>query len=234
MNEPSGSSESGSTRYPSFVRGQDVIICVIGPHGGEGRDGYFPRKRGDIERCGATYWYMGSAALDVESIRQYGVSSTEQGVTPYCYFILPASKGGAKDTKSTVSATHYRPSSEDEWIELPTEMSSVGGRMSKRACAMVFDELEEFEEGTLKLDLWDYSMPLLEEPGTEHAPSYDPVSIGIGRSTLLISFCAENYWATAPTSKRKPGSRTRQRGVVARGRLAPPYAVYISRQGGDA
>tara|TARA_R110002050_G_scaffold76768_1_gene164199 strand:- start:195 stop:851 length:657 start_codon:yes stop_codon:yes gene_type:complete len=176
------------------VEGEDVIICVIGPHGGEAQNASIARKASDIAVVGRTFWYMGSAALDTPTIQRIGEERRDRGKSTWCYFISPASKGGAKDTKSDGRATHYRRSPDVEWSKLPEGLTSLGGRLTARACAMTFDSIETTDKEWLHL--WDYSMgegttACLDRGGERER---EPVRIGIGRSTLHIRYEGKGYW----------------------------------------
>lgn len=96
-----------------------------------------------------------------------------------------------------------------DWVDLPTGIGKVTGKLP--GGAFVIGSLSSAHDH--KIDLWDY---------VEH-PDMQPMKFQQGASTLCAS----------PTQDGKAlGMKSHIRDVVAIGRLAPPYAVFLQASSG--
>lgn len=111
-------------------------------------------------------------------------------------------EGGATPTGSSQCASRM---SEDQrnWIPLPKGIGPVTGKING-GTALVLDSLEPC---SASIDLWRFM---------EH-PSSDPVRFMLGASTACL----------IPAVEIAAGMKSRYRRVLAVGRLAKPYAVYL-------
>ena len=178
------------------------VISVMGAHAGEDADLIFRRKIADCARVGRTFWVARSpkarpAQVQTICTRGWG----------YVVFVDPSSPGGARPTTRADSATEYSPD-RTAWFPLPSGLGPVTGKLDNSAVAFVFDELTTDVDGTVDLwayaDAWDSDMPL---------------RFALGLSTA----CA----LRKDMSRHPRRMKSRYRRVVAVGRLADPYSVWL-------
>ena len=214
-----------------------AVVCVIGPHAGEGMKEIFDRKRGDIERCGHTIWVCLSSQISrggVLSLCGDGEGVDERNDV-WFLMISSSSKGDAKDTKVADAATEMSQDGGVTWSKMPDGMSPVTGNLAKRkkkgTPAFVFDRFitYEDEDGVSKqeIDLWDFAQyhwkeGEIEEEGEgkgEVEGKAMPLKIHLGGSTLLAKRC--------DTSMLDGRILSHKRRVIAAARLAHPFCVMI-------
>jgi len=123
--------------------------------------------------------------------------SSYPGVT--VYFIA----GGAIPT-GTAQAANQMSEDKKVWTSLPRGIGKVTGRLSG-ATGLVLDQLELCSD--LSIDLWRFA---------EH-PIQQPLRFMQGASTACV----------VPAGKIADGMVARHRRIVAMGRLAEPFAVYL-------
>lgn len=120
----------------------------------------------------------------------------------FVLFLEASSKNGARPTTTEERATMLSMDG-TKWSTLPAHIGPVTGRISS-AYAFVLSELTTFTQPPL-VDLWNY----VDENG-------DAVRFRLGASTLLAQRSAPNA-----------GMKSRYRRVLAVGKLAEPYAVWL-------
>ena len=179
----------------------------MGPHAGEDSDEIFTRKIEDICKSGRTFWLVRSHMAKPCMIHQFCSVAVQQACIPSCFFLKPSSPGGAMPTKSNDAASEYS-SDFSTWYPLPKDIGKVTGRISPGAFALVFDELTMRQSDTI--DLWDYA---------NFFDPQQPIKIRQGASTV----CAVGKDTRIHPDKMKSHSRS----VIAAGRLAKPYAVWL-------
>ena len=178
------------------------VVSVMGDHAGESVDAIFKRKIADIGRTRRTFWLMKSPKA-----RPAQVQGICRPVPAFTIFVRPATKGGARPTKTETAAREYSADGQS-WHPLPQGIGPVTGKLDAGAFALVFDKMEIVPSGTL--DLWGYAD--LSDP-------QKPLKFIIGCSTL----CAVRKDMTSHFERIK----SRYRGVVAVARLADPYCVWL-------
>jgi len=180
----------------------ECVISVMGDHAGEGIDAIFERKMADIDTAGHTFWVAKSAKARPAQVQS--LCTTQAG---YVIFVEAATQGGARPTIASVSASEYS-SDQIDWLPLPPGIGPVTGKIDNSATAFVFDQLTTVSSGTL--DLWRYS---------DHLDVSRPVRFILGCSTM----CAVRADMTTHSQRMK----SRFRRIVAVGRLAEPYCVWL-------
>jgi hypothetical protein len=178
------------------------IISVMGDHAGEDVDTIFNRKTDDITRVGKTFWLMKSPKARPVRVQEICESSPV-----YMIFVEPATKGGARPTKTGDVAKKYS-SDGQTWHPIPEGLSPVTGKLDKGAAALVFDVMTTAVSGTL--DLWSYA---------DFSDLQKPMKFILGCSTV----CAVKKNMTSHPGRMK----SRYRGIVAVARLAEPYCVSL-------
>ena len=172
---------------------EKIIFTIVGPHAKENLDDIFSRKKRDIKKEGKTFWV-------IKRIKQKKPNDVQE----FCknpdvkiYFISPATKDGAQDTKSNTKNKEY---SEDNkcWNKLP--ISKVTG--TGKDCAFILDSLEM--KNNCEIDINHYA----EE-------SHKPVEFLRGASTI----CAIKEDMTSHPNRLKSNIRK----VWAVGTLKYPY-----------
>lgn len=178
------------------------VLSVMGDHAGEKTVDIFHRKAADIQRIGKTFWLIRSPKAKPEHVqRACGI------VGSYVIFIEPSTRGGARPTTTEHIAVEYSEDSKT-WQKLPEGLSPVTGKIDKNAYALVFDQIEMCDSELL--DLWDYG---------DFSDSSKPVRFIIGASTV----CA----IREETQLKPEGMKSRYRRIIAIGKLARPYGVYL-------
>jgi hypothetical protein len=180
----------------------ECVISVMGAHAGEGVDTIFSRKIGDCEAFGRTFWVAKSAKARPEQVQTLCASGPG-----YVIFVEPASPGGARPTTQAESAAEYSPDRVN-WCSLPEGIGPVTGQMDDLAAALVFNALATDEDGTI--DLWKYA---------DRSDVSRPPKFTLGLSTI----CA----VRKDTSEHPDRMKSRERRVVAVGRLTRPYCVWL-------
>ena len=184
-----------------------AVLSVMGPHAGEEPDAIFTRKRADILTGGRTFWLIRSHMAKPNMIQKLCSAAVHEACNPLCLFLEPSSPGGAVPTKSDCAASEYSPDF-STWHALPRGLTPVTGRITPSACALVFDELTI--RGSEVIDLWDYA---------DFFDPQRPITIRQGASTV----CAVDR----DTRSHPDRMRSHLRCVIAIGRLAEPYAVWL-------
>lgn len=177
------------------------IISVMGDHAGESVAVIFERKIADVTRVGKTFWLIKSPEAQPFQVQAMS------GIIPiYVLFIAPTTKGGSRPTIAQDAAKEY---SENRvaWHHFPDGMSPVTGKLDARATVLVFDKLSTCN-GTL--DLWNYA---------NLADTQKPVKFILGCSTI----CTVRKDMGFHPARLK----SRHRQVLAVGRLALPYCVWV-------
>lgn len=184
-----------------------AVFSVMGPHAGEDSAAIFDRKTADINQGGKTFWLVRSQLAKPDMVQKLCSEAIKQTCNPLCFFLEPSSPGGAVPTKSNCAASEYS-SDFSTWHPLPTSLSPVTGRISPSACALMFDELIVRESEII--DLWGYA---------DFFDSRRPITIRQGASTV----CAIGRETRTHPDRMKSHLRP----VIAIGRLAYPYAVWL-------
>jgi hypothetical protein len=184
-----------------------VLISVMGPHAGEDEVEIFKRKINDIGKVGKTFWLVKSHQAKPDTVQKICKEAKADGKNVFCFFVRSSSRGGATPTKTSDSAELY---SDDrvKWNELPAGLSPVTGKIDSGAYALIFDELQ-LNMGTL--NLWNYA---------DFRNQSKPIKIMQGGSTL----CAVKKEVNCPQEER---IKSRYRDIVAVGKLAEPYGVWL-------
>lgn len=183
-------------------RASECVVSVMGAHATEDPATIFARKIEDCRTVGRTFWVAKSAKArpaQVQALCRAGVS--------YVLFVEPASPGGTRPTKESESAAECSPDGAT-WSSLPDGIGPVTGQMDRRAAALVFDRLTTDVDGVI--DLWEYADGVNPDM---------PLKLKLGLSTV----CGVRRDMSAHPSRMK----SRFRRVVAVGRLAPPYCVWL-------
>jgi hypothetical protein len=184
------------------LRAPTCVISVMGAHAGEDAAAIFSRKISDCMETGRTFWVAKSARARPAQVQ--AICNSSHG---YVIFVEPATPGGARPTKESVSATAYSPD-RATWLPLPNKLGPVTGQMDHSATALVFDELTTDVDRTL--DLWGYA---------DGADPDKPLKFILGLSTA----CAVQKDMSTHPSRMK----SRYRRIVAVARLAEPYCVWV-------
>lgn len=180
------------------------IITVMGGHAGEGEDTIFNRKIDDIEQNGRTFWVVRSRKAQPFQLQE--MCKTE---TAYVIFVSPATKGGARDTVTNNSASEFSTNGAD-WSPLPEGLGPVTGKLDSQTSALVLDRLTLTIKDELELDLCDYA---------DFSDPTMPLKLMQGCSTIC------SVRKDMRHHPDKPKSRIRD--VIAVGRLAQPYCVWV-------
>ena len=178
------------------------VISVMGAHAGEDAAAIFSRKISDCTEIGRTFWVAKSAKARPAQVQ--AICNSSRG---YVIFVEPATPGGVRPTKESVSATEYSPD-RARWLPLPSKIGPVTGQMDDSATALVFDELTTDVDRIL--DLWGYA---------DGADPDKPLKFVLGLSTA----CAVQKDMSTHPNRMK----SRYRRIVAVARLAEPYCVWV-------
>jgi len=184
------------------LRAPKCVVSVMGAHAGEDADTIFDRKIEDCAAVGRTFWVAKSAKARPEQVQ--AMCDSGRG---YVIFVEPASPGGPRPTTEADSAVEYS-ADRIQWISLPDGLGPVTGQMDDSAAALVFDQLTTEVDRTV--DLWKYA---------DGADPDRPLRFILGLSTV----CAVKKDMSAHPQRMK----SRYRRVVAVGRLAQPYCVWV-------
>jgi hypothetical protein len=186
---------------------QYSLFSVMGPHAGEGSAEIFDRKIADVLTTGRTFWVIRSHKAKPDMVQTIGATVCATSGNPLCAFLAPSSPGGAAPTKTASAATAY---SADHcvWNPLPSGIGPVTGQLTPGTCALVFDDISL--QPSTAVDLWQYA--------DFFAPGR-PVTIRQGASTLGVT--------PHDTSSHPDRIKTHLRAVLAIGRLAHPFAVWL-------
>ncbi len=183
------------------------VFSVMGPHAGEDPDTIFTRKIADVKNVGRTFWVVHSHKAKPDMIQSVGATVCDSSGEPLCAFLAPSSPGGAVPTKTASAAVEYS-ADRREWIPMPHGMTTVTGKMTPSTCALVFDQLWLLTSAFV--DLWQYA---------DFFDPKQPVIIRQGASTLGV--------IRKDTSSHPNRMKSHLRQVIAVGRLAHPYAVWL-------
>ncbi len=183
------------------------ILSVMGPHAGEDSDAIFKRKMADIRNVGRTFWVIRSHKARPDMIQVIGSAARNRADEPLCAFLEPSSPGGAVPTQTSSAAAEYS-TNLSTWETLPPEIGPVTGKITRSACALVFDQIALRESAML--DLWQYADFFNQE---------QPVKIRQGASTVGV--------VARDTSAHPDRMKSRIREVIAVGRLVEPFAVWL-------
>ncbi|MCX7007891.1 MAG: hypothetical protein NTY53_11710 [Kiritimatiellaeota bacterium] len=183
------------------------VLSVMGPHAGEDSDKIFARKIADIRIAGKTFWVIRSYKAKPDMIQTICLAARDRANEPLCAFLEPSSPGGAVPTKTSCAAAEYS-TDLSKWESLPSGIGPVTGKMTRGACALVFDQLVLCESRVL--DLWDCADFFNQE---------QPVKIRQGASTIGV--VGKN------TSAHSDRMKSHIRQVLAIGRLTEPFAVWL-------
>jgi hypothetical protein len=183
------------------------LFSVMGPHAGESSEAIFARKIADIKNSGQTFWLVRSHKAKPDMVQSVGATVCGGPHELLCAFLAPSSPGGAVPTKTASAAVEF---SRDRrrWEAMPPGITPVTGQMTPSTCALVFDQLRLLTSAVV--DLWEY------------ADFFDPelpVKIRQGASTLGAT--------RQDTSAHPDRMKSHLRQVIAVGRLAYPYAVWL-------
>lgn len=182
-----------------------LIISVIGPHAGETENTIFKRKIEDINNVGKTFWLIKSHLSKPDMVQQFCRIGLREKLKVYCFFIEPSIIGGANPTIKDMAAKSFSADGVT-WQKLPEGLGRVTGKIDKNAYALVFDELKMVTD---TIDLWNY---------VNFFKPNEPLKIMQGGSTLCVLKQENDF-------KNKIKSRCRK--IVAIGRLASPYCVWL-------
>jgi hypothetical protein len=190
------------SRLDEALRAPKCVISVMGAHAGEDAAVIFSRKIADCDTVGRTFWVARSPKARPEQVQ--ALCAAGYG---YVLFVEPATSGGARATSLSETASEYS-RDRTEWLPLPDGLSPVTGQMDRLAAALVFDRLTTEVHGAI--DLWEYAA---------FADATRPLRFTLGCSTV----CASRRTTAAHPDRMK----SRYRGLVAVGRLAEPYCVWV-------
>jgi len=182
-----------------------LIISFIGPHAGETENTIFKRKIEDINYVGKTFWLIKSHQSKPDIIQRFCRVGLSDKFMIYCFFIEPSSIGGANPTKTDMSAKSFSTDGET-WQKFPERLGPITGKIDKGAYALVFDDLKMVTD---TIDLWSY---------VNFFKPNEPLKIMQGGSTLC---------ALKQENDFKNKIKSRYRKIVAVGRLALPYCVWL-------
>lgn len=183
------------------------VFSVMGSHAGEESDAIFARKIADIRNAGRTFWVVRSHRAKPDMIQAIGTAVCSNSGEPLCAFLAPSSPGGAVPTKTSSAAAEYS-ANRSTWYALPSGITPVTGQMTPSTCALVFDQLR-LEEVAI-VDMWEYA---------DFFNSDQPVKIRQGASTVGV--------LRGNTSAHPDRMKSHLRHVMAVGRLAEPFAVWL-------
>ena len=185
-----------------------VVLSVMGPHAGETSGKIFDRKIRDIYKIGKTFWVVHSPSAKPDNVQRLCLKASQHNYIVDCILLAPSSANGAEDTKTTKKAKEY---SIDglEWESLPysEDLSKVTGKITNSTCALIIDE---FAFRKFDIDLWEYA---------NFVNTRKPIIFRRGESTV----CG----IKKDTSTYPDKMKSRLRSVIAVGRLAKPYAVWL-------
>ena len=186
---------------------QYSFLSIIGSHAGEEFNDILIRKKKDIQNVGKTFWVINSYKAKPNMIQTICNSDRSQAAERLCAFLEPSSIGGSVPTKTSLVATEYSVDM-SKWEKFPSGIGPVTGKITRSACALVFDDLSlcEFEA----LDLWQYA---------DFFNQDQPVKILQGASTIGV--IAKN------TSTHPNRMKSHLRQIVAVGKLSEPFAVWL-------
>jgi hypothetical protein len=183
------------------------LFSVMGPHAGESSEAIFARKIADVRNIGRTFWVVRSHKAKPNMIQTVGATVCRASREPLCAFLPPSSPGGAVPTKTASAAAEYS-IDQHQWEAMPTGITPVTGQMTPSTCALVFDQLCLL---TLTVvDLWQYA---------DFFDPKSPVKIRQGASTLGVTH--------RDTASHPDRMKSHLREIVAVGRLAHPFAVWL-------
>ena len=183
------------------------VFSVMGPHAGEDSETIFTRKIADVKNVGRTLWVVRSHKAKPDMIQSIGATVCNTSGEPLCAFLAPSTTGGAVPTKTSTAAVEYS-ADRREWTPIPHGMTAVTGKMTPSTCALVFDQL--FLLTSAFVDLWQYA---------DFFEPNQPVIIRQGASTLGVM--------QKDTSNHPNRMKSHCRQVIAVGRLAHPFAVWL-------
>jgi len=183
------------------------IFSVMGPHAGEDSDTIFTRKIADIRNVGRTFWVIRSHKAKPDMVQAVCTKVCEKPEKLFCGFLAPSSPGGAMPTKTAAAAVEFS-ADRVKWEALPAGISPVTGKMASNTCALVFDDL--YLLSSTIVDLWQYA---------DFFDPMKPVKIRQGASTLGVAY--------KDTSAHPDKMKSHFRQVIAVGRLAYPFAVWL-------
>lgn len=193
-----GSSEPTDVPIASSNVNKPCIFSVIGPHGGESLEQIFARKIEDTLRCKHTYWLARSESCSPQIVQQL---CTEGPVA--CYFLEPASSGGARPAVTAESAKEHSPDGRT-WASLHKDLSPVTGKVRDgKAWALVLDRIV-LQEGDTTVDVSQFN----------DVRTGEPARFKLGASTI----CAVPGKGTLPPRARR---------VAAIAQLTAPYCVWL-------
>jgi hypothetical protein len=195
-----------------------LVISVMGPHAGESERAIFERKINDVHRIGRTFWLINSHRAEPPMVQRLLSEAKKERANCYCVFIAPSSQGGAVHASTSDSAKSY---SKDGliWHNLPSGLSPVTGRINRKTCALVFDQLELTHSNSY-LDLWNYAdffnqdLPI---SGSRHLP----------RGKKFIQGFSTVCAIKKDMSSHKDRMKSNHRRITAIGRICDPYCVYL-------
>ena len=183
------------------------VVSVMGPHAGEDSDEIFARKIADIRSAGRTFWVIRSHKAKPDMIQYIGSAVRNRSGEPLCAFLAPSSPGGAVPTKTSSAAVEYS-ANQSKWQPLPAGITPVTGQITPSTCALVFDQLCFRESASI--DLWQYA---------DFFNQDQPVKIRQGASTIGVRI--------GNTSTHPDRMKSHLRQIMAVGRLAEPFAVWL-------
>jgi hypothetical protein len=179
-----------------------AIFSVMGPHAGEDSASIFTRKAEDINKIGKTFWFHRSYMARPDTVQKFCKEAIQQNCNPICLFLL----GASVPTKESDAAKEYSIDSYT-WNQLPIGLGPVTGNIKKKNYALIFNELTVRNFG--EIYLWDYVF----------FDSQELIQTARGASTVCGIF--------KNTGIHHNIKKTKIRQVIAIGRLAAPYAVWL-------
>jgi len=182
-----------------------AIISVVGIHANEGIGHIFTRKIREARESGKTYWAYRSSLADPKTVQEFGLMAEKEKSAAACLFIEASSPRATKPTKGNEKALLFSLNKE-AWNKIPDENLITGS--SSSSFALVLDKIDLID-GT-SIDLWEYS----QKDNPEKA-----VRIMLGNSTIC---CLKH-----PTGNGQPKMKSRYRKILAIGRLAQPYGIWL-------
>jgi len=187
---------------------EHLILSSAGPHAGQAWRQIVARKSSDVDRAGHSVWVLNSNAARPEMVQTF---CEKQGARYVIFVTRERGKGsrgtaapdvaGKPGTTRDQRARHYS-ADRGSWASLDPLLTEVTGDIRRSTTGLWFDCLEETPSGSL--DLGSFVKHHDGEVLTRFWPS---------DSAYLV--------------RRRSDIRSGQYRILAVGKLAPPFAVWL-------
>jgi hypothetical protein len=164
----------------------------------------YDRKKREIADTGRSFWLIKSNKARTKDIQEFCEEALSKGEDVFCIFLEASQKGGAQPTKTKSVASQFS-SDNIRWSDIPKGIK-VTGKIDKGTTALILESLEVNNEKNIKIDLWNYS---------DFLKKGEHLSFSLGGST------------TCAIKKYTEGMKSREREIVAFGKLKKPYAAWL-------